>query len=98
MLHPKSARKYRFSKLLFPRFVAIAVCAALMCGTVWAQSTAQIQGVVQDPSASPIPAAIVKVTQIETGAVRTATSGQDGVYVLTNLPIGPYRLEVSHEG
>ncbi len=36
--------------------------------------------------------------QTDTGAVRTATSSEDGTYVLSNLPIGPYRLEVSRSG
>ena len=62
---------------------------------VWAQSMAQIQGSIQDASGSAVPGAIVKATQTETGAVRATTSGADGTYVLTNLAIGPHRLEVS---
>ena len=38
------------------------------------------------------------MTQTATNAVRTATSGADGSYVLPDLPIGPYQLEVSKEG
>jgi hypothetical protein len=70
---------------------------ALSCG-VWAQSTAQIQGSIQDASGSAVPGAIVKATQTETGAVRATASGADGTYVLTNLAIGPYRPEVSKPG
>jgi hypothetical protein len=33
-----------------------------------------------------------------TGVVRSTVSGADGGYVLPNLPIGPYLLEVSKEG
>src|SRR5579885_3902388 len=36
--------------------------------------------------------------QTATGVVRTATSGADGGYVLTNMPVGPYLLEVTKEG
>ena len=66
----------------------------------WAQavSTSQIQGVVQDASGLPVQGADVKATQTETGAVRSAVSSADGTYVLPNLPIGPYRLEVSKTG
>ncbi len=61
-------------------------------------STAQIQGTIQDATGSAVPGAEIKVTQTETGAVRTVTSGADGGYVFANLAIGPYRLEVSKAG
>ena len=60
--------------------------------------TAQIQGVVVDTSGSAVPEAAVKVTQTNTGAVRTVMSAADGNYVIAELPIGPYRLEVSKDG
>ena len=63
-----------------------------------AQSTAQIHGIVQDASGAAIPAAEVKATQTATGIVRTVSSAADGGYVLTNLPLGPYRLEVAKDG
>ena len=72
-------------------------CLALTCAGMWAQ-TAQINGVVKDASGSAIPGAAVKATQTATGQVRNATSGGDGSYVLPNLPIGPYQIEVSKEG
>lgn len=70
----------------------------LLCWAAFAQSTAQIQGVVQDPTGAAIPGAEVKATQTDTGAVRTVTSGASGDYVLANLPIGPYKLEVTGQG
>ena len=69
----------------------------LTCGAAWAQ-TAQINGTVKDSSGLPIPVATIKATQTATGAVRTTTSGPGGDYVLPNLPIGPYSLEVSKDG
>ncbi|MBV9507550.1 MAG: carboxypeptidase regulatory-like domain-containing protein [Acidobacteriia bacterium] len=75
------------------------VCFLVACSAVWAQtSTAQISGTIKDESGSAIPGAEVKATQAATGAVRTIVSGADGSYVLANLPIGPYTLEVSKEG
>src|SRR5579863_3343849 len=67
-------------------------------GSLWAQSTAQINGTIRDSSGLAVTDAVVKVTQTATGAVRSATSGADGAYVLANLPIGPYLLEVTKEG
>jgi hypothetical protein len=80
----------------------------VLCGIVfvisgvlgWGQATntAQIQGTVRDATGAAVPGAEVKVTQTETGAVRTTISGADGGYVLPTLPIGPYTLEASKEG
>lgn len=74
------------------------IVALLTCASVWAQATAQIHGTVQDASGSAVPGADVKATQTQTGAVRTTTSGPDGGYVFTNLPLGPYEIEVSKQG
>ena len=52
----------------------------------------------QDSSGLAVPGAEVTATQTATGLVRTVTSGADGSFVLTNLPIGPYQLVVSKEG
>ena len=73
------------------------LCFALACAGAWGQ-TAQISGTVRDPSGSAIPGAAIKATQTATGVVRTAISGADGAYVLPDLPIGPYLVEVSKEG
>ncbi len=80
------------------KILRFACVFALSCAALFAQATSQIQGVVNDASGSAIPGAEVKATQTETGTVRTVTSAADGGYVLSNLPIGPYRLEVSKQG
>ena len=76
----------------------IAVVFALGCACAWGQATSQIQGVVTDATGAAIPGAEVKATQTETGTIRTATTGADGGYVLSNLAIGPYRLEIGKQG
>ncbi|MEQ1945634.1 MAG: carboxypeptidase regulatory-like domain-containing protein [Bryobacteraceae bacterium] len=73
-------------------FLCLCACAA------WAQNTAQMHGVVQDATGAAVPAADVKATQTATGATRAVTTGADGGYILTNLPVGPYRLEVTKMG
>jgi hypothetical protein len=77
--------------------VGLTLCTMLSL-PMWAQSTAQIHGSVQDSSGAAVPSAEIKATQTDTGFTRTVTSGADGGYVLTNLPIGPYRLEISKGG
>jgi len=65
---------------------------------VWAQSTAQISGSIKDQSGALLPGAEVSVTQTETGLKRTALTNETGSYTLTNLPVGPYRLEATLPG
>ena len=79
--------------------VRLVFAALLACGAIWAQgSTAQIGGIVRDASGLAIAGAEVKATQTATGAARTATSSSNGEYQLTNLPIGPYQIEISKTG
>jgi hypothetical protein len=61
-------------------------------------STAQISGSVKDSSGGALPGARVRLTQIETGTTRTTVTAANGSYVVPNLPIGPYRMEVEKEG
>ena len=89
----------RFAHRAGATILAVFLLASLATGNIWAQvSTAQINGTVSDASGLAVPAAQVKATQTETGAVRIVTSGAAGGYVLPNLPVGPYQLEVTKEG
>jgi hypothetical protein len=72
--------------------------AVMSCATLWGQATSQITGIVRDSSGLAVPAAEIKVTQTSTGLVRTTTTTAEGGYLLTNLPIGPYTLEVAKKG
>lgn len=75
------------------------VCLLIACSAVLAQtSTAQISGTVKDETGSAIPGAQIRATQSATGAARSVVTGADGSYVLANLPVGPYILEVSKDG
>src|SRR5215471_99872 len=81
------------------RLFAGSILFFVFCASpMWGQATAQIHGTVQDLSGAAVPGATVKATQTETGTARTTVSEADGGYVLTNLPLGPYNVEVSKEG
>ncbi len=71
--------------------------SAVTC-TVWAQSTAQINGKVTDPSGAVLPGVEVTATQTDTGLARKVVSNETGSFTLTNLPAGAYRLEASLPG
>ena len=45
-----------------------------------------------------LPGVEVTVTQTSTGITRSAVTNETGSYVLSNLPIGPYRLEAALPG
>src|SRR5690349_9729056 len=81
-------------------FSTALVISVLSSIGLWAQSTSvsQISGTVQDTTGSAVAGAQVRVTQTDTGLVRTAMSDSAGNYVVTNLPVGPYRMEVSKDG
>src|ERR1700761_8375789 len=63
-----------------------------------AVANAEVHGVVQDSSGAVVPNAQVKATQTETGRGQSTVSGADGNFSLPNLPVGPYKLDVSGTG
>jgi hypothetical protein len=82
------------------RSIRFALCFFGIVFAVRAQavSTSQISGIVQDATGAVIAGAQVKLIQTETAQLRTTTTGVDGAYLIPNLVIGPYRMEVSKEG
>jgi hypothetical protein len=78
--------------------VFIFVVSAVAVKNVWAQGTAQISGAVQDSSGAVLPGVEITATQTETGVGRMTITNETGRYVLSNLPVGPYRLEASLSG
>src|SRR5438477_4392022 len=77
--------------------VGVLVCA-LSCPMVWGQATAQISGTVRDQSGAVLPGVEVTATQTDIGVSRNTISNETGTYVLPNLAVGPYKLEVSLPG
>ena len=77
----------------------VGMLVLLGCAVASAQlSTAQLSGRVTDESGAVLPGATITVTQTDTGFTRTDVTDGDGAYVLSNLPPGPYRLEVMLQG
>src|SRR6266571_777858 len=95
----RSTRKRHIARIVLRALLGF-LFSTLTGTALWAQavSTAQITGTVKDQSGAVLPGAEIKATQTATGAVRTAVSAEDGGYVLTNLAIGPYTVEVSLPG
>jgi hypothetical protein len=76
------------------------VCLLLASASAQAQavSTAQINGTMKDSGGLPLPGVTVTMTQTDTGLVRDTVTIETGAYVITNLPVGPYKLEASLQG
>src|SRR5947208_3407886 len=79
-------------------FLNFLIAALLLSTQAWAQATAQISGTVKDPSGAVLPGVEITATQTETGIVRTTVTNETGSYVLSNLALGPYRLEAALTG
>ena len=67
-------------------------------GYAQAVANAQISGLVTDSSGAAVPSAKITATQTDTGLIRTTFSAPDGTYLLPDLPVGPYKLEVQLSG
>ncbi|HVS83352.1 MAG TPA: TonB-dependent receptor [Pyrinomonadaceae bacterium] len=57
-----------------------------------------IQGTVTDPNGAVIPGVDVTITNPETGLTRTTQTDNDGSYIVSELPIGTYRVTVKKAG
>src|SRR5215472_14886810 len=78
------------------------VCVALTAFTTLTlaaqQITGNIRGTVVDPSGAVVEAATVTARHLETGLMRATVTDRSGNYVLVELPVGHYRLEVTAKG
>src|SRR5258708_5880491 len=70
--------------------VAVAACGQ--------ESTGTVNGHVRDASGLGVAGAEVTALATGTGLERKAPTGRDGSYALTSLPIGAYRITVTHPG
>src|SRR5882672_7804778 len=84
---------------LLRRCAVVALILLLTSASAWAQlATAELNGRVTDSSGAVLPGATVTATQTATGLVRTSVTDESGSYLISNLPTGPYRLEISLQG
>ena len=63
-----------------------------------AVNNAQIHGTVTDPTGAAVPKASMQATHLATGTVRRTITGTAGDFVLTDLAVGDYTLEVTASG
>ena len=86
MTYLTSVRKYLLALFIF----STALLAQSGRGVV--------TGTVTDPLKSVVPNASLTLTETATGAVRTSTANQAGIYYFGSMPVGPYHLTVEAPG
>jgi hypothetical protein len=83
----------------FPPVVCVFVCFAVMTIPSFGQSpNGKINGLVSDPTNAAVTDADIVAVNDVTGVQYTTKTNADGIYVLSNLPPGPYRVQVSKIG
>jgi hypothetical protein len=80
-------------------FLASTFALILSLGSLQAQSTmGTITGLVTDSSGAVIPSAVVVATNTATGVKAQTVTSSTGNYVIPNLPVGPYEVNVAISG
>src|SRR5581483_2145169 len=81
--------------------LAVAVSFLIFSISAFAQTEAingSMRGRITDPSGAAIPAASVEAANSNTGYTRTVQTGDDGYFVIPNLPLGSYVVTIKKEG
>ena len=86
-------------RVRFPRIAFLIACVVSLALPLAAQSpNGAVNGRVVDPSNEVIAGADILVINDVTGVKYPGKTNDDGIYVVPNLPPGPYRLQVSKVG
>lgn len=81
------------------RLAAALAVVLLFVSHAFAQNgSATLTGFVQDSSKAFVPGARVTVIKTNTETPFVATTGKDGSYTISSLPVGPYRMEIEKPG
>lgn len=96
----RSNSALKFRSRLGTSFALGAAVATIPLGAAQAQAVAnaRIHGNVVDSQGLAVPSATITATQTESGFVTTGKSDGNGLYTLTNLPVGPYKLSFAAPG
>jgi len=86
------------SAILF-RLLAPALGLFLVCSAALAQTTnGAFHGNITDTSGATVPDATVRITDLESGAVRQMATDSSGYYAIPNLRPGQYSISVAKSG
>src|SRR5262245_17207741 len=88
-------RLSRVSPARVPVFLGFFFLSAIGSAQV---NTGRISGLVHDPAGARVPGVVLRATNEMTGIVTTATTQEDGDYLVNFLIPGNYRLETEKAG
>ena len=91
-------RKQMLLKIGAMMAVVPFLCLLLAIPTLGQRTSGQISGSVVDQNGAAVPEVTVTAVQVGTNVERTVTSSDDGLYTITDLAIGTYRLTVTKSG
>ena len=77
---------------------ALLPLVLLACSFAHAQVTAAISGKVEDATGMAVQGAVVTITSLETGAIRTTSTDQNGTFTVTSLPLGAQEVKAAKQG
>ena len=80
------------------RLCALLLILLFVTPHSYAQMSAVLSGTVTDPSGGTVAGAKITVRSLETGAVRTTTTGAAGRYEVFALSVGEYEVRVTKAG
>lgn len=81
---------------MVPRLFLFAFASSTLLGQT--SGAGSVNGRVLDPSGAVVTAAVVSITNTETGSSRSAVTNDSGLFVFANLPVGFYEMKVDASG
>jgi hypothetical protein len=79
-------------------FVTIGLLVASVVPAIAQRTTASLRGTITDSTHAIVPGASVTVTNQDTGLTRTVTTNTEGLYSVSELPVGRYAITVELQG
>lgn len=77
------------------KLIALFVSSFAVC---WAVVFGSIRGIVHDPSHRPVADAQVLIKAVDSDFSRTVSTGPDGEFETTSIPVGAYHMTVTRDG
>ena len=81
-----------------PKKITLALLAAVLCSTAWAQQKSSLDGLVQNGVGPLAYANVLLLNSADSALVKAEYTDEDGRFQIQDIPAGAYRLSVSHVG
>jgi len=78
--------------------VIVSLLVCLLASAAWGQDQGQIAGTVKDRTGGILIGAAVTTTNVETKLTLTASTGGNGAYLITPVPVGFYDVSIEMRG